>query len=239
MIRIYFFVVLLFSVSYSEVDIPSDSCALIVASRETKHDVQQYIKNEINNKKYVTVYKSSNGWYAIALGFLKDSQVSSLMNSWKNNGKIPTDSFCTKGKRFTNEVYISLYTNFNEETSNVSYQQQNKSNNSDKDRTRICLAKTWGPDVCSHKFNEFAKKELNTEVNDMINSPICATLISEALNEPVTESDIQIAITTGALDEIGHAGINSDNILYNIVGGVAHLYSFSIKLDVYNDCMSQ
>lgn len=223
-----------------EVVIPKNKCALIVASRKTKKDVKAYIDDNITNTRYLNIYKSNNDWYAISIGFLKRSQHKSIINQWKKIGKIPSDSLCSSGSRYLYEVSpdqpiekslekkYGLYTNKSHSTSQKT-----------KNRMLICLAKTWGPDVCSYKFNQFAKQKMNTEVNDMINSPVCATMISEALNEPVSQSDIEVAVLTGFLDEAGSSGINSDNMLYNVLGGMAYMYSFGIKISLYDECMSQ
>jgi len=226
-----------------EVVIPHDKCALIVASRKTKKDVRDYIDENITSTRYLNIYKSNNGWYAISIGFLKEYQKNSILKNWKKIGKIPSDSLCSKGSRYLYEVSpnietqktlskkIGIYKNSNEST----YSTRART----KDRTLICLAKTWGPDVCSQKFNEFAKEKMNTEVNDMINSPVCATLISEALNEPVSQADVNVAILTGFLDEAGNSGVKSDNIFYNIAGGLSYMYSFAIKVSLYDECMTQ
>jgi len=119
----FVFVTLLIIPIYGDVLIPNDQCALIVASRSTEADVKDYVNNEIENKKYVTIYRANNDWYAIALGFLKDYEKDSIMSKWKENGKIPQDSFCAKSYKFKEEVYMNFSKNNNiqklyEETSN-------------------------------------------------------------------------------------------------------------------------
>jgi len=97
-------------VLYADVDIPSNKCALIVASSTTMSEVHDYINNEISNKEYVTLYRANNGRYAIALGFLKDNEVDRVMSNWKSIGKIPQDSFCAKASRFREEISYNNYT---------------------------------------------------------------------------------------------------------------------------------
>jgi hypothetical protein len=108
--RFAFFAFSIFFTSslYGDVLIPSDQCALIVASRSTKSEVKDYINNEIKNTKYVTIYKANNGWYAIALGFLKDSEKDSIISKWKRSAKIPHDSFCAKSYKFKEEIHIDF-----------------------------------------------------------------------------------------------------------------------------------
>ena len=99
---------------------------------------------------------------------------------------------------------------------------------------------TWGADVCSQAFSEYVKKNDDMDdISDIIKSPACATTIAKSLGEEVTQNDLEIALLTGALDEGGSAGINSDNGFYKFLGGMAHLYSFAIKVTVYDSCMNK
>lgn len=113
------------------------------------------------------------------------------------------------------------------------------SNSNAGDRSLLCLALTWGPDVCSHQFNKFASKELGGEVTDIINSPVCAASIAKAMGETLTDGDIEVAMLTGMLDDIGKAGVDSENFFANIFGVVSYLYSFSVKTVVYDSCMAK
>lgn len=225
---------------YVEVVIPKDKCVLIVASRKNMRDVKDYIDENITNTRYLNIYRSSNGWYAVSIGFLDKTQKKSTLKSWKRVGKIPHDSLCSNGSRYLYEVSPNGTIQKVLSNKKGAYRSTNSSSHKrGSNRTLLCLAKTWGPDVCSHKFNEFAKRKMDIEVNDMINSPVCATLISEVLNEPVTSSDIKVAVLTGMLDEVGSSGIESDNLLFNIAGGISYFYSFSIKLSLFNECVGQ
>ena len=220
----------------NNVGIPNDSCALIIASRKTKMDVKAYVDENITYTKYVTLYESNNGWYAIALGFLKNHESKSIIKQWKRDGKIPNDSFCTHGDRFKKEIFIDNIYNSSPSNQSLSY----KSSPSNNKKQLKCLALTWGPDVCSQSFSDYANKTNNIDdVSDIIKSPACATMITEALGEKLTQADLEIAILTGALDEGGAAGMESDNIFYNVLGGFAHLYSFAIKVSVYESCMNK
>lgn len=110
-------------------------------------------------------------------------------------------------------------------------------NHTCSERTTICLALTWGPDVCSASFNEYADRELDSKVNDIITSPVCLVAISGALDEDYSQTDIELAVLTGALDEIGKAGVDSDNFFGKLFGGLSYIYSHSIKYSLYKKCM--
>ena len=236
---------LLFSFIYgNDVGIPNDSCALIIASRETKSDVKAYIDENITYTKYVTLYESNNGWYAIALGFLKNYESKAIMRQWKNEGRIPSDSFCTHGNKFKKEVFIDddVYSVATTTTSNnrSSYSKEESSSSSKSSNKQLkCLALTWGADVCSQSFSRYADEKDMNDIHDIIKSPVCATMIAKSLNEDISQTDLEIAMVTGIADEAASAGMNSDNPLLKFLGGVAGMYSFGIKAVVYENCMNK
>lgn len=92
-------------------------------------------------------------------------------------------------------------------TQTLRVSQNHYSENSSSDRCQNwktkCLAMTWGADVvCGDKFKDFARQELNTEVSDMLASPACGAMITEALGEDFTGEDAAKAMVTGLLDII-------------------------------------
>ena len=112
--------------AYSNVLIPNNQCALIVASRTNITEVKNYINDEVSNKKYVNVYISNNGWYAISIGFLKNNNAKSILKKWKISGKIPQDSFCAKAHKFTSEVNLNSTTTRARTTSSTQTNTQHK-----------------------------------------------------------------------------------------------------------------
>lgn len=76
-----------------------DECALQIASRASFSAAQRVLKNYLFTKNAV-IYKAQNGYYAVSVGTLRPSEVSSVMNKWKANGRIPSDSRCSKGSGF-------------------------------------------------------------------------------------------------------------------------------------------
>lgn len=83
---------------------PNDECAVIVASRQTLDEVRAYINDNITDKRYISVYPSQNGWYAISVGKLKPNLADTVMANWKASGKIPNDSFCSNGDKFADAI---------------------------------------------------------------------------------------------------------------------------------------
>ncbi|MDP8174102.1 YARHG domain-containing protein [Phocoenobacter skyensis] len=92
--------------SYAE-QFPNNECALIVASRQTMDEVKDYINENISDRRYLRIYKASNGWNAISIGMLKPNEVEPVMTKWKESGKIPQDSFCANGVKLNEEIDLS------------------------------------------------------------------------------------------------------------------------------------
>lgn len=238
-ILLYF---LLFSFLYgNNVGIPDNTCALIVASRQTKADVKAYIDENITFTKYVTLYQANNGWYAIALGFLKDNESKSVMRRWKNSGKIPYDSFCTHGDRFVKEVFLDKdHVNYSYNHSQSTGDNSGKSSQNHTIKELKCMVLTWGPDVCSKKFSEYAENNDNIDdVSDIIKSPACTSIVSKMLGEEATADDIEVATVTGALDQASESSKSSDSDFVKFLGEVAYVYSFGIKLSLFINCMNK
>jgi hypothetical protein len=101
-----------------------------------------------------------------------------------------------------------------------------------------CLALSWGADACGQAVDQYAEKKMNSDVNDIIASPICSALIANSLKAGFSENDLKIALMTGALDQGGESGIESDNIFYNLLGGISYALSFTLKASVYNKCIN-
>lgn len=100
-----------------------------------------------------------------------------------------------------------------------------------------CAVLVFGPDLCGSYFRKFAKENLNKEVNDLLLSPTCAASIATILDEGFSDSDMAIAVTTGALDSLGQAGFESDNAFKNILGILSYGASLSIKFSSYDQCL--
>jgi tetratricopeptide (TPR) repeat protein len=106
-------------------------------------------------------------------------------------------------------------------------------------RTLLCLALTWGPDACSTAFSHYAEKEFGTGINDVIASPGCTAAINEVMQQDYSQADLEIAAITGALDELGHAGLNSESGFGQLGGLLSHGLSFAIKFSIFDSCMQK
>lgn len=95
---------------------PNNECALIVASRQTMDEVRNYISENISDRRYLKVYKASNGWNAISIGMLQPDEVTPVMTKWKTVGRIPQDSFCATGVKFIEEVSLDAEDRENQRT---------------------------------------------------------------------------------------------------------------------------
>lgn len=111
--------------------------------------------------------------------------------------------------------------------------------NSCSDRTTMCLALTWGPDVCSSVFNAYAEKKLDSKVHDVIVSPGCLVAISKYYKQEYSASDLLLSMLTGFLDEYGSSKIRSDDTGDKVAGGASYLASHFIKYNMYKSCMNK
>ncbi len=111
-------VILVFSILstslYSNILIPNNQCALIVASDTDYYKAAEYAETKVENKQYLNIYSTTNGRYAVSIGFLKNYESKNIISKWKENGKIPQDSFCAKADILENEINMlskPMYTN--------------------------------------------------------------------------------------------------------------------------------
>jgi hypothetical protein len=196
-----FYLLLLGSYLYSnEVGIPNDTCALIIASRATKADVKAYVDENITNTQYVTLYQSNNGWYAIALGFLKDNEAKSIVQEWKNNGKIPKDSFCTHGNKFKKEVFLNTYDDYvnNKKIEKINYSSSKESKSSKckniSSEKAVCYALSFGPKLCSEAITK-DNPELGSTLGDRIAlASVCTATVKESLASNYVPNDFLLTV---------------------------------------------
>lgn len=103
--------------------------------------------------------------------------------------------------------------------------------------SEVCLITTWGPDVCSLGFDEFAASSLDSKSYDIATSPICGKLISDIAEREFSSDDAMLATITGGLDDLGQAGVDSENIILKGGGWGLRMLSFSMKASIYDSCM--
>ncbi len=111
--KIVYLCVLTSLVYAKSIDIPNDSCVLMIPKR-TISEVQNLVDF---HSRPVTVYKTKNGGYAIVLGVLKlhaykanIDRFQSLKVQSPDRYKMYSGVVCTKDKIFTEETFISLET---------------------------------------------------------------------------------------------------------------------------------
>lgn len=113
------------TVAVSQNLIEPGTCELIVKSEPSLDSARSYARS-IDDTRFVKIFESSNGWYAISIGSLKSHEEESVISRWKASGKIPNDSRCSTGEKFIAEynwrtgeqVDSRAYTQPESETSN-------------------------------------------------------------------------------------------------------------------------
>lgn len=81
-------------------------CALIIAARKTLDEVKIFAAESDLPLNKITVYPTRNGWYAVSVALIDIANEKSLLAKLKNNGKIPSDSYCTAGKYLKTAIDI-------------------------------------------------------------------------------------------------------------------------------------
>ena len=115
-------------------------------------------------QKNAVIYKAQNGYYAVSVGTLRPSEVSSVMNKWKANGRIPSDSRCSKGSGFLYALNPVTGQKMKRTTTQIAAKKPARvaSKRVYIDCKRIdlrkevaaCYALTVGPKACTQAINE-------------------------------------------------------------------------------------
>ncbi len=83
-------------------------CALIVASRPTVAEARDYVFANITDRRYLSAFRSQNGWIAISIGTLKNAEADPILLQLKETGRIPADSYCSNGSNYQAVVNLGL-----------------------------------------------------------------------------------------------------------------------------------
>jgi hypothetical protein len=113
-----------------------------------------------------------------------------------------------------------------------------KRRNIDKGKVVKCAALVWGPDACGMLAQEAAER-VGEKVYNIASSPTCSMAVNDVLNHPFSKEDLEFALFTGGLDDIGDAGLESDSIVMNGLGILSKLTSFSAKISMFEKCTNQ
>ena len=83
---------------------PAGQCAVVVASRPTLVEAQNYRANH-PDYRISEIYLSKNGWYALIVDRINRDDANSILNRRKSAGLIPDDSYCSSGRLFVQRVW--------------------------------------------------------------------------------------------------------------------------------------
>lgn len=83
---------------------PAGQCAVVVASRPTLVEAQDYRANH-PDYRISEIYLSKNGWYALIVDRINRDDANSILNRRKSAGLIPDDSYCSSGRLFVQRVW--------------------------------------------------------------------------------------------------------------------------------------
>lgn len=85
-------------------DIGPNRCYVVTASRPTVDEATAFASNWFPGRGDVQIFRSDNGWYAISAGIVSKSEADWRLNQLKSAGTIPSDSYCSTGSRFREEL---------------------------------------------------------------------------------------------------------------------------------------
>lgn len=83
---------------------PAGQCALVVASRPSLAEAQDY-RTSHPNYQISEIYLSENGWYALIADRINRDEASFLLDQRKAARRIPDDSYCSSGRSFIQRVW--------------------------------------------------------------------------------------------------------------------------------------
>ncbi|MBM1312314.1 SPOR domain-containing protein [Sulfitobacter mediterraneus] len=78
-----------------------------IFSRESLAEATDLADKYREEWPHLTIFSSTNGWYAVAIGQIKSPSEEHLLEEWKEVHKIPLDSLLTSGKRYA-DIVISI-----------------------------------------------------------------------------------------------------------------------------------
>lgn len=82
----------------------SSRCYVVTASRPTEAEAIAFANQWFPGRGDVQIFRSDNGWYAISAGIVSKSESDWHLNQLKSQGTIPSDSYCSTGSRFREEL---------------------------------------------------------------------------------------------------------------------------------------
>ncbi|MEO0829037.1 MAG: trypsin-like peptidase domain-containing protein [Pseudomonadota bacterium] len=85
----------------------SGSCYVITASRATVAEAQSFANQWFPGRAGVRIFRSENGFHAIALETVAKNNADWRINQLKAQGAVPSDSYCSSGRLFRAEVLWS------------------------------------------------------------------------------------------------------------------------------------
>lgn len=84
--------------------VPVGQCAVIVASRQTMTEAMDFMRQN-GHLTFDSVYQASNGWLAISIGLLPESNASDAIEGMKGRGIVPADTLCSTGRTYLARVW--------------------------------------------------------------------------------------------------------------------------------------
>lgn len=80
---------------------------LVISSHSEQHIAINKARQQAGNFPTVAVFRSTNGYYAISLGWVQNRQGKAIINQLISSGYIPADSYVHNGKRWLQVIWTA------------------------------------------------------------------------------------------------------------------------------------
>lgn len=80
---------------------------LVISSHSEQHIAINKARQQARNFPTVAVFRSTNGYYAVSLGWVQNGQGKAVINQLISSGYIPADSYVHNGKRWVQVIWTA------------------------------------------------------------------------------------------------------------------------------------
>jgi hypothetical protein len=101
-----------------------------------------------------------------------------------------------------------------------------------------CVIQMFGVEGCA-VYAQRIGRSLGSDLYDIATGPTCTAMVSETLEMKYSQQDLASAGAIATLDKIAEAGLKSDNLLYNVGGGLSLLLSLNERANSFERCLNQ
>lgn len=103
----FLLILLNFHSVYSSIYAGPQTGWLVISSHSEQNVAINKARSQARNFPSVTVFRSTNGYYAVSIGWVRTAQGKSITRQLVNSGYIPSDSYVHNGKRWAQVIWTA------------------------------------------------------------------------------------------------------------------------------------